>query len=46
MSEDELARLVELAKRHHKYLAFFRSLAEGQRRVLVGPVGDEMLFSS
>lgn len=45
LSEDDLPRLVELAKRHRKYLAYFRSLAEGQRRILVGPVGDDALFA-
>ncbi len=45
LSEDHLARLVELARRHRRYLAYFRSLAEGQRRILVGPAGDETLFA-
>jgi putative ABC transport system permease protein len=45
LPEDELARLAQLTKRHRKYLAYFHSLAEGQRRILVGPVGDESLFA-
>ncbi|MCJ7543017.1 MAG: FtsX-like permease family protein [Phycisphaerae bacterium] len=45
LSDEDLRRLVELARRHRKYLAYFRSLAEGQRRILVGPVGDDGLFA-
>jgi hypothetical protein len=41
-----LARLVELAKRHQKYLAYFQSLGEGQRRTLIGPIGDEAIFAT
>ena len=46
LGDEDLARLAELAKRHRKYLAYFRSLAEGQRRILVGPLGDEMIFAA
>ncbi|MGA2265800.1 MAG: FtsX-like permease family protein [Phycisphaerae bacterium] len=45
LSAEDLNRLAEAARRHHKYLAYFQNLGEGQRRGLVGAVTDEALFA-
>jgi putative ABC transport system permease protein len=45
LSAEDLGRLTEAARRHHKYLAYFKDLTEGQRRGLVGSVADEAIFT-
>jgi len=45
LDDNAIANLSQLAKAHQKYLEYFKSLTEGQRRVLIGRTSDEAIFS-